>query len=68
MVTLSIVIPAYGPSPRKRGSRAVAFQLRLVLGSIPAQAGKPSCKSGSPGRGQVHPRAGGEARLKSLPQ
>ena len=50
-----------GPSPRRRGSRALPSARVGSYGSIPAQAGKPCCGPAQPSGAWVHPRAGGEA-------
>ena len=52
-----------GPSPRVRGSPSSFPRLELVVGSIPACAGKPGQRAG-PGCGaRVHPRVCGEAGI-----
>ncbi len=51
-----------GRSPRVRGSRVQPTALRVVLGSIPAGAGKPSGNTACPCPGRVDPRGCGEAR------
>ena len=54
-----------GPSPRGRGNHRLVQHQVLILGSIPAWAGKPSATSSSQVSCRVHPRVGGEtARLR----
>ena len=55
-----------GPSPRVRGSRQRVELAALVVGSIPACAGKPgtACPSGL--ANGVHPRVCGEAILEHI--
>ena len=49
-----------GLSPHRRGNRFHEHLPYLDLGSIPAQAGKPSGRHASAGRLRVYPRTGGE--------
>ena len=49
-----------GPSPRGRGNRGPWCYRRVLDGSIPAWAGKPSSNSASVLKYGVHPRVGGE--------
>ena len=51
----------WGPSPRARGSQAIARPASPPDGSIPACAGKPSGTTLPCGRSRVHPRVRGEA-------
>ena len=50
-----------GPSPRVRGSHAVAGVMAGVFGSIPACAGKPHAQALGYLTNKVHPRVCGEA-------
>ena len=53
--------PPTGPSPRVRGSPVAPVPSTMVLGSIPACAGKPRSAAGACPREWVHPRVCGEA-------
>ena len=55
-----------GRSPRTRGSHPIAADLDRLLRSIPAHAGKPSSPRASQPKGQVDPRARGEACSASI--
>ena len=49
----------WGLSPRRRGNRGTERRRRAVPGSIPAQAGEPSCPCRRRRCSWVYPRAGG---------
>ena len=51
----------YGPSPRVRGSLALATCACISTGSIPAGAGEPSTLGGNANNDKVHPRGCGGA-------
>ena len=51
--------PCLGLSPRRRGNRWAAARPRTTPGSIPAQAGEPSCSARCANPRWVYPRAGG---------
>ena len=50
-----------GPSPLARGSLARLPALRVLLGSIPARAGQPPCRTSACPTSPVHPRSRGAA-------
>ena len=54
-----------GSSPRGRGTRAPRPRARLRRRFIPARAGNTISASPGPGRASVHPRAGGEHRVRA---
>ena len=54
------MMPQCGPSPRGRGNRVRRRGVFVVVGSIPAWAGKPRDRRLSDYRAGVHPRVGGE--------
>ena len=49
-----------GSSPRGRGKLEVVSYVRIVVGLIPARAGKTITRTSSRSRRRAHPRAGGE--------
>ena len=59
-LTVADTIVAQGLSPRVRGSRAEVRDGRSPRGSIPACAGEPRSRRGSPASGRVYPRVCGE--------
>ena len=52
--------PAFGSSPRRRGTRRPAARNRCRPRIIPAQAGNTCCRTRRSRRSTDHPRAGGE--------
>ena len=54
-------IASKGPSPRARGSLMMAGAVAVVVGSIPAGAGKPGDGGELTRVQRVHPRGRGEA-------
>ena len=65
-----VVDRGQGLSPRRRGNPVVLGASAHLMGSIPAQAGEPTCSTGSRAIARVYPRAGGgtdDAGMRSLP-